>query len=105
MIGLRAQSDINDTKFVEYFKIVQSFAEKEDSVFFLDCGEARDGTIGDIPVEDLGGWLIPKDKADVFNELFLSWKDDDIMKMWDSRYCFAEWSDDKGNVRIGFKDL
>lgn len=29
MIGLRAQGDINDTKFVEYFKIVQSFAEKE----------------------------------------------------------------------------
>lgn len=81
--GLRTQE--ND-KFLNFWKIVQSEAQKNNSVFFLDCGDGNEIITEDFNAEDLFGWLIPNSKVSEFEELFNKNDDNIIHDRFDSFY-------------------
>lgn len=52
--------------------MVQSEAEKQGNIFFLDSEDGHDGVVNNIETCDMFGWLIPKEKASDFEKI---WKD------------------------------
>ena len=62
--GLRTNES---EKFVRFFEVVQEFASKNNCVFYLDAGDGRDFEDNCFEGEDLMGWLIPKENAEVFD--------------------------------------
>ena len=90
MKGLRTKED---SKFIEFFKIVQKRAEETGNVNFLDTGEGHDLITDELDCEDLSGWLIPDSKAKEFEKDFINWQTD----AWWDFYAFANWEikDDK----------
>ena len=86
--GLRTQEN---SKFLNFWKIVQEEDSKKDSVFFLDSGEGNEIETAEINAEDLSGWLIPKCQVDEFNNLFQSFNSDAISKRFDKFYRIVSW--------------
>ncbi len=82
MQGLRTQESI---KFLEFFECVQKEAENLGKVFFLDFGQCDGTTFQGMETDRLFGWLVPKEKAEEFNRLFLN---DNIAEEWDA---FGAW--------------
>lgn len=74
---------------MRFFRIVQNAANEQGSIFFLWSPEARDGIIDGVVCEDLSGWLIPAKEANEFEKAWLLNNIDDV---WDSKSCFARWS-------------
>ena len=89
MRGLKTQEG---NSFVAFFKLVQSEAQKKNSVFFLECGEGNDFSGDNIEGEDLRGWLIPAKQADEFER---EWLDGDPSSKWENCIAWALW---KGNA-------
>lgn len=100
MLGLRTQRDNDDKEFCRFFEVVQQAASEQGCVFFLDTAECRMGTIGDIDCEELSGWLVPNEKVDDFKKVWEAWGDVD--GDFNDLFCFTEWSDNNGAVRIEF---
>lgn len=96
MQGLRTQENSN---FVKFFEVVQNEAAKIGKVFFLDCEEGHDGTVNDMEVCNLSGWLIPTDKASEFESIWEKGKEDDS---WADFFKFASWKDENG-LKIVFE--
>lgn len=88
MRGLRTPEG---NKFEAFFKRVQTEAQKQHSVFFLDCGEGNDFATDGIEGEDLRGWLIPNAQADAFEK---EWSKGEPDEKWENRIAWAIW---KGN--------
>ena len=65
MLGLRTQES---DKFIKFFKVVQSEAEKQGNIFFLDSEDGHDGVVNNIETCNMFGWLIPKEKASDFEK-------------------------------------
>ena len=97
MQGLRTQET---SKFIEFFKIVQTEANRQGFVFFLDAGDGRDFETDTLEGEDLQGWLIPKDKADEFQKQFNKGQTDEE---WDDFYAFAVWKLKNKKISIKFE--
>lgn len=97
MRGLRKQED---SKFEQFFEIVQAAAKREGCVFFLDCGEGRDLETNDLSGEDLSGWLIPVGKAERFEEEFLA---GNVQEAWNEFMVFAMWHNGPGDIGISFQ--
>ena len=85
MQGLKTQET---DKFLKFWAIVQGSAHRENSVFFLDCGEGREFETPDMEGEDLSGWLVPSNLADEFER---TWKQNEIPDKWNSYITFAIW--------------
>ncbi|MDO4670253.1 MAG: hypothetical protein Q4A67_02150 [Aerococcus sp.] len=68
MLGLRTHEG---KKFEKFFSLVQKKAAEENSVFFLDFGAGEDTEIDNMIIDDMCGWLVPKSKAKLFEQLFL----------------------------------
>jgi len=96
MVGLRRPESY---KFEKFFSIVQDAAAKKDCVFYLDAGDGRDFETDTLEGEDLMGWLIPKDKAAVFEE---EWLTGDVSDDWSDYFVFAVWVN-KHNPSIDFE--
>ena len=75
-------------RFEKFFSIVQTAANKRNCIFFLEAGDGRDFTDADMDGEDLMGWLIPYEKADEFEQL---WLKNESNEEWDEFFCFAVW--------------
>jgi hypothetical protein len=99
MRELRTQE--ND-KFEKYFEIVRNAAKKKGCIYFVDCGEGRELFTDELEGEDLSGWLIPKEKADMFEKEFQS---KDVSEKWNSYVCFAIWSNTDKGVEIEFRNF
>lgn len=100
MKGLRKQEN---QKFNNFFDLVQQEAAKKDKVFFCDCGQGNVVENDFIECEDMCGWLIPQEKADEFEKLFL--EDSDDQHNFDNLYCYVDFSiEPNGNVIITFDD-
>ena len=97
MKGLRTQES---DSFQRYFAIVESEAEKLDSVFFLDAGDGNDFKTETMEGEELMGWLVPNDKVAEFEPLWLNDKVDDS---WIDFFCWAIWELAEGTVRVHFE--
>lgn len=95
--GLRTQE--ND-KFLNFWKIVQSEAEKQNSVFFLDCGDGNEMTTDEFNAEDLFGWLVPNNKVSNFEALFDNFLDEDINDMFDDCYKSVTWNFNNGTLSV-----
>lgn len=69
------------------------------SVFFLASGDGRDLIKDDLEGEDLQGWLIPDEKVKMFEPLFNGHQENED---WDEFFCFAEWTENNGKIKIKF---
>lgn len=105
MQGLRDINDLNDLEFKEFFSLVQKQANSENSVFFLDDEEGNEGVVNNIVCMDLTGWLIPKEKANIFEKKFLKNKEEIDVDKWDIYYTGSTWKDQDGEIEISFKNL
>ncbi len=94
MRGLKTQEG---NKFEAFFALVQHEAAKRHSVFFLDCGEGNDFETDDIEGGDLRGWVIPEDKADQFEKLWLKGEPGDD---WVDYIEWAEWEGKPQNPTV-----
>ena len=91
MLGLRTKD--ND-RFIKYFNLVQSEAQKLNCCFFIDFGQCDDIQFKDMEVDRLFGWLIPRKHIDAFNKEYIQSK---VNEKWD-KYCswvIPEIIDDK----------
>ena len=103
MLGLRTQEN---AKFIGFFKLVQEEANKQDAVFFLDCGQGKTFENNQMECEDLCGWLIPKEKVKEFEPLFVD--NSDEVNKFDDFYTSVDFhiEDDTVNVIIeNFDDI
>lgn len=89
-------------KFEKFFNIVRSEADKQNSIFFCDCGEGREFFTNDMEGEDLFGWLIPKEKADEFE---IEWKTNKVTKRWNDFVRFAIWQKEGDLIFVVFKEF
>jgi len=98
MLGLRTnESD----KFVKYFEIVQTTAQQQGCVYYLDAGDGRDFENEVYECEDLMGWLIPMDSVTDFEK---EWNSDDVSDEWSEFYMWAIWSTPESPT-IKFEDF
>ena len=100
MRGLRTQES---DKFMRYIELVQKKAESVGTVFFFDTGEGNDFETDTMEGETLSGWLIPKERADEFEEI---WKEGGTLEDfegWDKEYCFVKWKMADDEVMVSFK--
>lgn len=68
MLGLRTQEG---EKFEHFFDLVQKTAAKENKVFFLDFSEGNEIETDYMIVDDMCGWLVPVEGADLFEQMFM----------------------------------
>lgn len=96
MLGLRT---VESQSFLNYFKLVQAKASEYDKVFFLDFGQGEDLIIGDMEVDTLFGWLIPKENVDEFNKDFLMNYD---LSRWEDYNVWVIADIDCEGVKVSF---
>ena len=102
LLGMKTPVIEGDEKWVPYFELVQRTASEQGKIFFLDTGQARDFETDDMYGEDLSGWLIDKDKAEVFVPQWIQgW--DAIDDAFFDDFVFAKWHLDDGAVSVEFK--
>ena len=92
---------LENDKFLNFFDIVQKYASKKNSAFFLFCGEGNNFETETLDGEDLSGWLVPMDRLNEFEELYHA---DADLDDWADYFIFAIWSGDKNNPVIEFKE-
>ena len=97
MLGLRTNES---EKFNRFFAVVQEKAKKLGKVFFLYSGHGNDFSIDDMEGEELLGWLIPKEYAEEFQDLFE--KRQETEEPWDDYFCRAKWEMNGGKIEIKF---
>lgn len=100
MRGLKTQES---GLFNRYFQLIQDKAEKQGSVFFAFAGEGRDFELPDMEGEDLTGWLIPKNKVEVFEPEWSKENSLAALEEWEEYFVWAEWSIHNGRVSISFE--
>lgn len=89
-----------EEKFERFWGLIREQAEKENSKFFMDCGEGRDIETDEVSGEDISGWLIPADHVSEFEK---EWKKEaPKLDAWDDCICIAEWSNTGGQISIHF---
>ena len=99
MLGLRTKENL---EFINFFKLVQEEAKKQDAVFFLDYGCGDVLTIGNIEYEDGVGWLIPNGVAKDFEQQFLNYS---IGSEWDKFEAWLDWKQTSDRVSITIEML
>lgn len=98
MRELRTQEN---KEFENFFGLVRKEASKKGSLFFVDSGEGRELFMPGIEGEDLFGWLIPKDRADEFEDEFV--KNAVNADKWEEFECFAQWHRKGDVINISFE--
>lgn len=94
--GLKTQEE---DKFIEFFEFVQNKAAQLGKTFFLECEDGNEGRVDGMVVCDLQGWLVPNDKAEVFEPI---WESDKVDDRWTDFFCFATWNNRSG-LQIAFE--
>ena len=85
-----------------FWALVQETAEARGCSFFLDCGEGRDFETDTMAGEDLSGWLIPREKEELFSKEFSRGKQY-VSDDWNEYIYFAIWTITDGAVSIRFE--
>lgn len=99
MRGLRKQEN---KKFENFFKLVQDEAAKNNSVFFLDCGQGYVFENDLFECEDMCGWLMPEAKADEFTPIFMT--DSDNQHEFDDFYVYVGFKVNGDSIEIQIDD-
>lgn len=99
MPGLKKQEE--NRKFNNFWDLIQKFAKKKKSQFFMDSGEGHELITDQFDGEDFSGWLIPELLVDVFRNCVA--KNEQYEEKWNSFYCFAEWKEESEEIIIEFK--
>ena len=95
-----SESKKQEEKFERFWSLVQERAGKEESRFFMDCGEGREFETDEMSGEDISGWLIPRDQADDFDK---EWrKKDPNLDAWTDYICIAEWTRSGDQIDVHF---
>lgn len=101
MLGLRTREN---SKFLNFWEIVQKSANSIGKVFFLDCGEGNCFVDDNIECENLTGWLIDKNLADEFEKIFNASKH--INDQWSDFLAFVSWKrTGVNNIEVTFEML
>lgn len=94
------ESKKRQEKFERFWKLIQDRAEKEESRFFMECGEGREFETDEMFGEDISGWLVPGDQADDFNK---EWrKEVPHLDAWADCVCIAEWTRSGDQIDVHF---
>ena len=88
-------------KFLKFWNIIQTEAQKMNSVFFLDCGEGNGFENNEIECVNLSSWLIPFDKVSVFSDIFMNHKH--ISSEWEEFITFVTWKMTNENITVEFE--
>lgn len=94
MLGLRTEEN---NEFLNFFKLVQNEAQKQNAVFFMECGCGDVLSEENIECEDCQGWLIPVEKAEEFNKLFLA---ENVDEKWDEFEAWADWKKTSNGIQV-----
>lgn len=87
-------------KFNRFWNLIQEEASKDNSKFFMDSGEGNELITEEFEGEDFSGWLIPVNSISTFER---DWKSDNAHQdTWDDFYCYAEWKEENGAIKIEF---
>jgi hypothetical protein len=97
MRGLKTQEG---NSFIAFFQLVQAEAQKQNSVFFLECGEGNDFVGDNIEGEDLRGWLVPAEQADEFER---EWMNGDPGSEWENHIVWVLWKGDTNKPTVEIK--
>ena len=90
-------------KFLRFHALIEEEAEKQGKVFFGFAGEGRDFETETMEGEDVSGWLIPKDRADEFEKLWLI-SNNEGLDDWIDYFLFAIWRLEGDEVKVEFKE-
>lgn len=97
MKGLKSKES---EKFNRFFALIQEEAKKSHSVFFAYAGDGNDFETPTMEGEEIMGWLIPKEKEQNFEQLWITNTVDDS---WSDFFTWAVWSMTDGNISISFE--
>lgn len=97
MKGLKTQES---NKFIEFMKIIQNEALKQDKTFFLDSGLGNEFETDKIEGEELQGWLIQNKDIEAFEK---EWRNDEVNDdTWGEFFCFVRWSKQSNKIEVDF---
>ncbi len=65
----------------------------------VECEDGNEGRVDGMVVCDLQGWLVPNDKAEVFEPI---WESDKVDDRWTDFFRFATWNNRSG-LQIAFE--
>ncbi|MDO4479055.1 MAG: hypothetical protein Q4B73_08490 [Lachnospiraceae bacterium] len=99
---MRESRTPENEKFEKFFSIVRKEADRNDAVFFINCGEGNEVETDTMECEDLSGWLIPKSVADEFEPEFLA---DDVSEKWNDFYVFEFWEKSGDEILVRFEQF
>lgn len=102
MRGLRLEPD---EKFRKFFSIVQDVAAKEGSIFFVLSGEGNDAETEDMYMENLSGWLIPKEEADEFEKIWKVNRSSPEIVRWKDYFALERWRKENGKLTVAIEKI
>ncbi len=89
LCGLRNGILLEFDDVLDALEVIQP--QVEGTFYPTDLGAA---SVGQAPFPDLFGWLIGPDRADAFEELFLSYEDEAIKAAYPDAFTYVRWDQD-----------
>ncbi len=100
MRGLKGQES---KSFERFFALVQHAAAEKNALFFAFAGEGRTFTSDDMEGEDLSGWLIPIERADVFERQWNQNNSLSALQEWTDFFVWAVWNIENEMLSVHFE--
>lgn len=95
-----------EQEFLDFFAMVQEEASKLGRVFFIQDQEGHDHVLPGLYLAEMDGWLVPEDRADEFEAIWLEESGHPRSEEWDEFYVCEDFTvADDGKIRIFFDDL
>lgn len=101
LLGLRTQEP---QKVINSHQLILDAAKKQNKVFFEEAGDGHELITEDLWLEFVWGWLIPDEKVEEFNELYLNDYDkinSDEGEWW-NYFLRAEWEETENGFEYQF---
>lgn len=92
-------------RFERFFSVIQQAAQEKHAVFFLFAGEGHPFTVADMEGEDLSGWLIPAERAAIFECQWAQNNSLSALQGWTDYFVWAVWSFENGTLLVQFESL
>ena len=99
MLGLRTQEK---NEFNNFFRIVQSEAQKQDCIFFFDTQEGIERLVGNCECSNISGWLVPNSEAKEFEKEFIKFSDNED---WNKFSAWVTWHEENDNISVNIELL
>lgn len=100
-MGIRFKESLSDTKFMNFFNIVQSAANKLGKIFFFWSDEGNGLVTDELDGGDMSGWLVDEEDAERFDAI---WRKSTKDIPDEFAFVIARWHEDRdGSIGIEFE--